>query len=113
MRHGVQSFSALIGSWWTKSIYATLPSRKVIFCIIREWRPWKNVLIQGLWERGTDFILDVWVMDTDATTCIRKDPRKVLEAAVWLEKKKYLQSCMDQRRHFTPFAVLVDGLIGK
>jgi hypothetical protein len=42
-----------------------------------------------------------------------KDPRKVLEAAERLKKKKYLQPCLDQRHHLTPFIVQVDGLIGK
>jgi hypothetical protein len=29
------------------------------------------------------------------------------------KKKKYLQSCLEQRKHFTPFAVSTDGLIGR
>jgi hypothetical protein len=41
-----------------------------------------------------------------------KDPSKVIEAAECLKKNKYLQPCLDQRRHFTPFIVSVDGLIG-
>jgi hypothetical protein len=42
-----------------------------------------------------------------------KDPSKVLEAEERLKKKKYLQPCLDQHRHFTPFIVSVDVLIGK
>jgi hypothetical protein len=42
-----------------------------------------------------------------------KDPRKVLKAAECLKMKKYLQPCLDQRRHFTPCILSVDGLIGK
>jgi hypothetical protein len=29
------------------------------------------------------------------------------------EKKKYLQSCLKQRKHFTPFAVSTDGWTGR
>jgi hypothetical protein len=72
-----------------------------------------DVLIIGLWERGTDCILDVRVMDTDAPTYQMKNPHKVIEAAEHLNKKKYLQPCLDQRRHFTSFIVSVDGLIRK
>jgi hypothetical protein len=41
-----------------------------------------------------------------------KDSSKVLEASVRLKKKKYLQPCLNQRPHFTPFVVSFDGLIG-
>jgi hypothetical protein len=42
-----------------------------------------------------------------------KDPSKVLKAADRIKKKKYLQPCLVQRHHFTPFIVSVDSLIGK
>jgi hypothetical protein len=29
------------------------------------------------------------------------------------EKKKYLEACLGQRRHFTPFMVSTDDLLGK
>ena len=29
------------------------------------------------------------------------------------KKRKYLKACQDQRRHFTPFVVSCDGLLGK
>jgi hypothetical protein len=40
-----------------------------------------NVLIKGLWARGTDCILDVRVVDTNTPTYQTKDPIKVLEAS--------------------------------
>jgi hypothetical protein len=49
----------------------------------------------------------------DAPIYQMKDPSKVLKAAEHLKKKKYVQPCLDQRHHFTPFIVSVDGLIGK
>jgi hypothetical protein len=58
-------------------------------------------------------MLDVRVTGIDAPNYQMKDPIKVLEEAERLNKKKYLQPCLDQRRHVTPFIVSVDGLIGK
>jgi hypothetical protein len=50
---------------------------------------------------------------TDAPINQMTDPIKVLAAVQHLKKKKYLQPCLDQRHHLTPFTVSVDGLIGK
>jgi hypothetical protein len=72
-----------------------------------------DILIRGLWERGTNCILGVRDMDTDTPTYQIKDQSKVLQAAEHPEKKKYLQPCLHQHRHFTPFIVSVGGLIGK
>ena len=72
-----------------------------------------DVLIRGLWAHGTDCIIDVRVTNTDAKSNIAKDPRKVLEQHEREKKKKYLEPCLEQRRHFTPFVVSTDGLIGR
>ena len=72
-----------------------------------------DVSIRGLWTRGTDCIIDVRVTDTDAKSNLSKDPAKVLEAHEREKKKKYLEACLAQRRHFTPFVVSADGLLGK
>jgi hypothetical protein len=52
------------------------------------------------------------VTDTDAKSYRSRDPHKVL-ATQEREKKKSLQSCLEQRKHFTPFVVSTDGLIGR
>ena len=72
-----------------------------------------DLLIRGLWERGTDCILDIRVTDTDAKSNRSKNPMKVLAQHEHEKKKKYLEPCLKQRRHFTPFVVSTDGLIGK
>jgi hypothetical protein len=72
-----------------------------------------DLLIQGCWARGTDVIVDVRVTDTDAKLYRSRDPHKVLAAQEREKKKKYLQFCHKQRKHFTPFAVSTDGLIGR
>jgi hypothetical protein len=73
-----------------------------------------DLLIRGLWARGTDCIIDVRVTDLDCKSNLSKDPHKVLaqhERAK--KKKKYLEACTEQRRHFSPFAVSTDGVISK
>jgi hypothetical protein len=59
-----------------------------------------DVLIRGLWEKGTDCIIDVRVTDTDAPSYIKTSPVKALETAERAKKKKHLQARLDQRRHF-------------
>jgi hypothetical protein len=72
-----------------------------------------DLLIRGLWARGTDCIIDVRVTDTDAKSNLSKDPAKVLANHEREKKKKYLEACLGQRRHFTPFVVSTDGLLGR
>ena len=38
---------------------------------------------------------------------------KILEKQEKEKKKKYLQPCLERRRHFTPFVTTTDGLMGK
>jgi hypothetical protein len=64
-----------------------------------------GVLIRSIWKKGTDFIFDVRVTYTDATSYRKKDPQKVLHLAERLKKNTYLQYCLDQRYHFTHFFV--------
>ena len=72
-----------------------------------------DILIRSLWARGTDCIIDVRITDVDAKSNRSKDPDKVLATHEREKKKKYLEACLDQRRHFSPFVVSTDGLLGK
>ncbi len=72
-----------------------------------------NLLIRGLFARGTDTIVDVRITDTDAKSYRSKDPHKVLAQHERKKKRKYLDACLAQRRHFTPFVVSTDGLVGR
>jgi hypothetical protein len=60
-----------------------------------------------------DTVVDVRVTDTDAKSYQSKTPAKVLEQHERAKKKKYLQPCLERRKHFTPFVVSADGLKGK
>ena len=70
-----------------------------------------DLLIRDLWKRGTDCILDMRVVNTDSPSYGLRDPEAVLRSAERAKKRKYLQACLDQRRHFTPFVCSVDGLV--
>jgi hypothetical protein len=75
-----------------------------------------DLLIRGFWARGTDCILDVrvfFVTDTDAKSYCKRAPAKVLESQEKEKKRKYLESCLEYRRHFTPFVCSVDGMLGR
>ena len=52
------------------------------------------------------------VLNADALTHMKKDPEKCLHKAELGEKKMYLETCLQQRRHFSPFVASVDGMLG-
>ena len=72
-----------------------------------------DMLYRGFWERGTDTITDCRICDTDQKSYRGRTPEKVLESMETEKKKKYLQPCLEQRRHFTPLVFSVDGLMGR
>jgi hypothetical protein len=72
-----------------------------------------DLLIRGFWARGTDCILDVRVTDSDAKSYCKRDPAKVLESQEKEKKRKYLEACLERRRHFTPFVCSADGMLGR
>ena len=52
------------------------------------------------------------VVNTDALTYQSKAPEKCLHEAERGKKMMYLEACLQQRRHFSPFVASVDGLLG-
>ena len=52
------------------------------------------------------------VVNTDAKYHMTKDPERCLQEAERGKKNKYLEACLQQRRHFSPFVASVDGLLG-
>jgi hypothetical protein len=57
--------------------------------------------------------MDVRVTDTNAKLYHHRDPAKVIATQEKEKKQKYLKaSCLEQRRHFTPFMCSTDGLLG-
>jgi hypothetical protein len=52
-------------------------------------------------------------MDMDAKSNHSRASGKVLAQHEREKKKKYLEPCLKQHRHFTPFVVSTDDLLGK
>ena len=71
-----------------------------------------DLLIRDLWQNGTESVHDMPVVNTDAKSHSVKNPEKCLQEAGRGEKRMYLEVCIQQRMHFSPFLVLVDGLLG-
>ena len=71
-----------------------------------------DILIRGLFQRGTDCIIDVRVTDLDCKSNRNTAPEKVLKRNERKKKSKYLQACLKQRRSFVPFVVSTDGMLG-
>ena len=69
-------------------------------------------LIRNIWKYQTDCILDVHITNLDAPSNIHRKPEGVLHSREREKKKKYLQACLDQNRHFSPFGVSCDGMLG-
>ncbi len=72
-----------------------------------------DLLIRGLFEHGTDCIIDFSVCDLDAQSYRDRPPAAVILSREWAKKNQYLQPCLDQRRHFVPFIASADGILGE
>ena len=71
-----------------------------------------DLLIRDLWKQGTDSVNNMRVVNTDAPTHRTKDPVRCLHEAERGGKWVYLEACLQQRRHFSPFVASVYGLLG-
>jgi hypothetical protein len=58
-------------------------------------------------------MVDICIMDIDAKLNHSKAPKKLLAATEREKKKKYLEACLGQHRHFSPFVVSTDGLLDR
>ena len=72
-----------------------------------------DLLVKNVWATGTDCIIDVRMTDTDSPSYLNDTPADVIENQEKQKKRKYVNSCLKQRRTFTPFVLSVDGLLGK
>ena len=52
------------------------------------------------------------VVNTDAKTHALKNPEKCMQEAERGKKRIYLEECLQQRRHLSPFVALADGVLG-
>ena len=72
-----------------------------------------DVMIRGLWDKQTSCILDVRVTNTDSPSYLGTTPEKHLAKQEKIKKRKYLEACLQQRRHFSPYVVDCFGLLGE
>ena len=61
---------------------------------------------------GQKVFTALFVMNTDAKSYWEKSLEKFLEEEEQSKKKMYLECCLQQRRHFSPFVASFDGLLG-
>ena len=71
-----------------------------------------DLAVRGVWERQTEALFDIRVVDTDAQSYTNRSPMEVLGAAEKEKKAKYSTACEERRATFTPFCCSVDGLLG-
>ena len=68
----------------------------------------------GFWRSGRETtIFDIRVTDTDAKSYLPTEVSKVLERQEKEKKGKYLTSCLEMRKDFTPLVYSVDGVAGR
>ena len=68
--------------------------------------------VRGVWQPQDLALLDIRVIDTDATSYAARPVRSVLADAEGVKKRKYATACDDRRSAFTPFITSVDGALG-
>ena len=72
-----------------------------------------DLLVRGFWSCNTDCIIDVRIYDMNQPSCLARKPSSILKSSENDKKRKHLDACLEQRRHFTPFVVSCEGLFGK
>jgi len=71
-----------------------------------------DILIRGLFDKGTECIIDVTITDLDCPSSLRQNQEACLKNREQRKKSQYLRPCQEQRRQFVPFVTSVDGLLG-
>ena len=72
-----------------------------------------DVIIQGLWGCQFDAIIDVKLGDADADMYKYEPMISLLARWENINKDNHSKHCNDQRKYFSPFVLLVDGMIGR
>ena len=71
-----------------------------------------SLLIWDLCAQGTYYIINIWVVNMDVASYLQKTLDKILAVTEREKKRNCLDFCLQQRRHFYPFIVSVNGLLG-
>ena len=70
-------------------------------------------MIRGLWDRQVDAVIDIKIGDADADTYKYEPMTSLLARWGKIKKDKHGKHCHDQREHFSPFFLSVDGMLGR
>ena len=70
-------------------------------------------MIRGLWDCQVDAIIDVKHGDADADTYNYKPMTELLTRWENIKKYKHVKHFHDQRKHFLPLFLSVDGMLGR
>jgi hypothetical protein len=98
----------------TDSRQSTLSNQPVLKCKSKSNDEDRgNLLVRGLWQCGTHCVIDVRVTNINGKSQQHIAPAKVLAKHEREKKAKYLEACLDQRMHFSPFVVSTDEAIGQ
>ena len=65
-----------------------------------------------MFKKQTSCIIDVRVTDSDCPSNLSASPEKVIARHEKEKKNKYLESCLAERRHFSPYVCDCYGLLG-
>ena len=90
-----------------------LLSAPYLTSLIQEKTVQGNIVCHGFYARGTDFILDIYIMDADNPANKVQPVEQIIRGHEHRKKNLYLHKYLDQRRHFTPYVVVSDGSLGE
>ena len=74
---------------------------------------WGDVMIRGLWDLQVESIIDFKLCNTDADSFYYEPMSELLSRWETIKKDKHSKQCSDQRKHFLPFVLSVNGIIGR
>ena len=67
-----------------------------------------HIGIRGFWAKQFNCIVDIRITYPESNSNRNSTVEKLLEKQEKEKKKKYLQPCLERRRHFTPFIATTD-----
>ena len=70
-------------------------------------------MIWGLWDRQVNTIIDIKLGDADADTYKYNLMTSLLARWENIKKDKHGKHCKNQRKHFSPFVLSVEGMLGR
>ena len=70
-------------------------------------------MIWGLWDFQVDTIIEINLGDADADTHKYEPMAALLTKWEDIKKYKHGRDCQNQRKHFSPFVLSVDGILGR